>query len=170
MSRTPPLSSRALAAAALLAVSLPAAPVPAATAGQSRPELPRWIAGCWAGERGLERFTERWAAADAATMLGMSYTAKAGTLSAFEFLRVVVRGARLVYVAQPNGSPPTEFVATPEASTPASVVFENLAHDFPKRIGYERLDDAHLTAWIDGGAADRRPRIEFAMTRAACEP
>jgi hypothetical protein len=146
----------------LLALLAPGPPPLAAAA-----ELPRWMTGCWTGSRGAETFTERWVAADASTLIGTSHTVKGGVLSAFEFLRVVLKGAAAVYVAQPNGVPPTEFAAT--AQTPAEITFENPAHDFPKRVGYRRLDGTHLTAWIDGGPGAKGPRLEFAMTKTACD-
>jgi hypothetical protein len=148
---------------ALAAVG-PAWPATAQTPG----DLPRWLAGCWAGSRGEERFHERWTAADADTLIGIAHTVKAGRLSAFEFLRIVRREGRLVYIAQPNGAPPTEFVAAAPAA--AEVVFANPAHDFPKRVGYRRPGPDALTAWIDGGPGSKGPAIEFVMTRRTCEP
>lgn len=130
-------------------------------------DLPLWMVGCWTGSRGAETFTERWTAADASTLIGTSHTVKGGALSAFEFLRVVLKAGVPVYVAQPNGVPPTEFTATGQAT--AEITFANPAHDFPKRVGYRRLDATHLTAWIDGGPGGKGPRLEFAMTRVACE-
>ena len=128
--------------------------------------LPTWMIGCWAGERGGEKFHERWTGGDDSTLLGVAHTTKAGKLAAFEFLRVVVKEGRAVYVAQPNGAPPTEFAAT--ASTTNRVVFENPAHDFPKRVTYERSGADRLTASIDGGS-EKANRIEYPMTRAACD-
>lgn len=132
------------------------------------PGLPSWMVGCWAGADGPEVVRERWIAADAATLLGTSHTVKGGVLTAFEFLRVVRKNGRAVYVAQPGGVPPTEFGAT--GQTAAAITFENPAHDFPKRVGYQRVDDTHLTAWIDGGVAGGGPRIEYPMRRERCEP
>lgn len=65
---------------------------------------------------------------------------------AFEYLRIVERHGGLVYVAQPNGSPPTEFVLAEISATRA--VFENPRHDFPQRIVYELSADGGLTASI----------------------
>jgi hypothetical protein len=135
---------------------------------EARADSPVWMTGCWAGTRDGETFTERWFVADTATLIGTSHTVKAGVLSAFEFLRVVQKNGVAVYVAQPQGAPPTEFTAT--AQTTTEITFGNPMHDFPKRIGYRRLDATHLTAWIDGGAGGKGPRLEFAMTRTRCEP
>ena len=107
-------------------------------AGTARAELPRWFAGCWRGTRGGEQFTERWIVADDATMIGMSHTVKGGRLSAFEFLRVVLKGGAAVYIAQPGGAPPTEFTAPPPSRRRRRSCSRNPQHDFPKRVGYRR--------------------------------
>lgn len=141
-----------------------------ADAGRSQSEssmLPAWIAGCWAGDRGGERFHERWIVADPSTMLGLAHTVKGGAMTAFEFLRIVARDGRAAYVAQPGGAAPTEFVAS--SHTAERIVFENPQHDYPKRVIYERSDPDRLTASIDAGAPERR-RVEYAMTRTRCDP
>ena len=127
--------------------------------------VPAWMAGCWSGSRGEERFHERWTLADPATLLGVSHTLKGGRVSAFEFLRVIVKNGKAVYVAQPGGVPPTEFVATDVSAD--QIVFENPKHDFPKRVIYRRSGADHLTASIDGGAS-ADSRVEFAMKRQGC--
>ncbi|MEZ5293265.1 MAG: DUF6265 family protein [Vicinamibacterales bacterium] len=156
---------RGIAAAGGLALGL-ALSTPAATAAQSA--LPQWMAGCWTGGSAGARVTERWTVAGDAAMFGVSYTLKGGALVDFEFLRVVLKAGTPVYVAQPRGGPPTEFTASSNAD--GAIVFENAAHDFPKRIGYRKVDGTHLTAWIDGGAGGSGRRIEYPMARAACEP
>jgi hypothetical protein len=152
-----------MAMGGMLAALLTGAPAPLA----ARADLPRWMAGCWSGSRGGEQFTERWLVADAATMIGTSHTVKDGTLNAFEFLRVVLKGGTAVYIAQPNGVAPTEFAATGQSTS--TIVFVNPSHDFPKRVGYRLVDATHLTAWIDGGETAKGQRLEFAMTRASCD-
>ena len=69
---------------------------------------------------------------------------------AFEFLRIVERDGGLIYIAQPEGRPPTEFPLT--AITTDSATFENPAHDFPKMIRYAKRADGSLEARVsDGG-------------------
>lgn len=79
-------------------------------------------------------------------MLGVSRTVKEGKMVGFEFLRIVERDGGLVYVAQPGGSAPTEFVLTEIGERRA--VFVNPRHDYPQRIVYELTDDGGLTASI----------------------
>ena len=83
-------------------------------------------------------------------MLAVSRTTKGDRMVAFEFLRIVERDGTLVYIAQPNGNPPTEFRLS--AITSESATFENKAHDFPKVIAYARKPDGTLEARVsDGG-------------------
>lgn len=162
---TQPRSCSGLRMMFILALLL--APGSARPGAAQRPALPRWLAGCWAGTRGDERFHERWTAADDSTLVGLGYTVKSGRLASFEYFRIVMKEGRAVYIAQPGGAPPTEFTAS--ATSGNEVTFANPAHDFPKRVSYRRLDATHLTAWIDGGPA-LAERIEFAMQRTSCEP
>jgi hypothetical protein len=78
---------------------------------------------------------------------------------AFEFLRIVERRGTLVYVAQPEGRPPTEFTLTRLDGEQAT--FENPAHDFPKVIRYARRPDGGLEATISGDAGAKPQTFRF---------
>ncbi len=109
-----------------------------------------WLAGTWSGGDGPVTFEERWTPAAGGAMLAVSRTLKGDRMVAFEFLRIVERDGGLVYIAQPNGRPPTEFTLT--AITADSATFENPMHDFPKMIRYSRRADGSLEARVsDGG-------------------
>lgn len=118
-----------------------------------------WLAGAWVGKRGTNgaiTFEERWMAPLGGAMLASSRTVSRDKMSAFEFLRIVERDGGLVYIAQPNGAPPTEFVLTEIGATRA--VFENPRHDYPKRIVYEKSPEGGLLAtigFIKGGSPRR---------------
>jgi hypothetical protein len=110
-----------------------------------------WLAGNWVTEPGAVIVEERWTAPAGRTMLAVSRTLKADKMVAFEFLRIVERDERLIYVAQPGGRPPIEFAQT--AVEAQSITFENPAHDFPKMIRYALRDDGTLEARVtDGGS------------------
>jgi hypothetical protein len=109
-----------------------------------------WLAGSWSGGSGLIRYEERWTPAAGGAMLAVSRTVKGDRMVAFEFLRIVERDGSLVYIAQPNGRPPTEFTLT--AISAESATFENSAHDIPKLIRYTKRADGSLEARVsDGG-------------------
>jgi hypothetical protein len=92
-------------------------------------------------------------------MLATSRTVNRDRMPAFEFLRIVEREGGLVYVAQPNGAPPTEFVLTEFNAKRA--VFENPRHDYPKRITYELTAAGGLTATIGFTKGGTPRRFEF---------
>lgn len=109
-----------------------------------------WVAGNWRGGDGPLTIEERWTAPAGGAMLAVSRTIKGDRMAAFEFIRIVERDGGLVYIAQPNGRPPTEFVLTQVGAE--SATFENPAHDFPKMIRYAKRADGSLEARVsDGG-------------------
>lgn len=109
-----------------------------------------WLAGTWIGGDAASTLEERWTPPAGGAMLAVSRTLKGDRMVAFEFLRIVERDGTLVYIAQPNGRPPTEFTLT--AITGDSATFENPAHDFPTMIRYSRRADGSLEARVsDGG-------------------
>ena len=136
-----------------------------------------FLAGCWSGSKGATTFQEQWTRASADLMLGMSFTATQpdGGRSAntpakpteFEFLRIETRAGAPTYMAQPQGAPPTPFALSEPDSSGGTVMFVNMAHDFPKRIVYQRVDATTLLAWIDAGPKGSL-RVEFPMKRVAC--
>ena len=80
-------------------------------------------------------------------------------MGAFEYLRIVERDGGLVYIAQPGGRPPTEFVLTELTTTRA--VFENPRHDYPRRIVYELSDEGRLSATVGQLKGGTPRRFEF---------
>jgi hypothetical protein len=122
-----------------------------------------WLAGIWTGEDAPVTFEERWTPPAGGAMLGVSRTVKADRMVAFEFLRIVERDGGLVYVAQPNGRPPTDFTLTELGAE--SVTFENPSHDFPKMIRYARRPDGSLEARVSDGG----PRGETFVFRRQAE-
>ena len=120
-----------------------------------------FLEGGWVADDGARRVEERWLCAGPDGMLGVGRTtdlAKGKTVF-FEYLRIEARRDGLFYVAQPRGGPATEFrLVRIEEGT---AVFENPAHDFPKRVVYARRADGGLTARVEGDAGSPGPAEEF---------
>ena len=109
-----------------------------------------WLAGTWANDGKPVLSEERWTPPAGGAMLAVARTVKGERMVAFEYLRIVEREGGLVYIAQPNGRPPTDFTLT--SFSAQSATFENPAHDFPKMIRYTLKPDGVLEAVIsDGG-------------------
>ena len=120
-----------------------------------------WLSGAWGGTRSSgSSVEERWSPALGGSMLAVSRTVNTkGRMVAFEYLRIVERDSGLVYVAQPGGAKPTEFVMTEVTTTRA--VFDNPRHDYPKRIVYELSADGALSATIGYTKGGTPRRFEF---------
>ena len=124
-----------------------------------------WLAGAWVGTRSSgSSIEERWSPPLGGAMLAVSRTVNtSGKMNAFEYLRIVERDGGLVYIAQPGGASPTEFVLT-ELGTearPRRAVFDNPRHDYPKRIVYEVTAEGGLSATIGFAKGGSPRRFEF---------
>ena len=117
-----------------------------------------WLADAWTGTRRTSSIEERWSPPKGGAMLGISRTVRGEKMSAFEYLRIVERDGGLVYVAQPNGRPPTEYVLTELKNQRA--VFVNPRHDYPQRIVYELSKEGVLKASV-GFAIGRLQGSEY---------
>ena len=99
-------------------------------------------------------------------MLGMSRTTKAGRMTEHEFVLLRAAGPALEYRVRTGDQPEVIFRAAHPSSS--EVVFENSAHDYPKRIGYRLVSPDSLDAWVDGGAESNAPEISYGYHRADC--
>ncbi|MBC7773555.1 MAG: hypothetical protein H7210_13755 [Pyrinomonadaceae bacterium] len=108
-----------------------------------------FMAGSWISEDGGGVTDEHWSAAAGGTMMGTSRTVRGDRTLFYEFLRIESRADGVYYLAAPLGrAPATPFKLT--SSSRNAVAFENINHDYPRRISY-RLDEAgHLIARIEG--------------------
>lgn len=122
-----------------------------------------WLTGAWVGTRSSgSSIEERWSPPLGGAMLAVSRTVNpSGKMVAFEYLRIVEREGGLVYIAQPGGASPTEFVLTEMG--PNRAVFDNPRNDYPKRIVYELSTegDGRLTATIGFTKGGTPRRFEY---------
>jgi hypothetical protein len=157
------MSMKKAAGAAVLAL--------AATCAQAADPLANmaWLKGCWQATEGAEPGSgEQWMAAAGGTMLGMSRTVRKGVTTEYEFLQIrETEPGKLAYIAMPSGRPPTHFMLLRESA--AELVFENLGHDFPQRVMYQRDGDKGLKARIEGMSKGKLKGIDFPMKRVSCD-
>ena len=115
----------------------------------------KWLAGDWQTAPGERSQTdEHWTNAAGGSMLGLSRTVAGGRTYEFEYLRIEQRADGIFYVAHPKARcPGTDFKLTSITTTQA--VFENPAHDFPKRITYRKTAEGSLVASVDGGPGSK---------------
>jgi hypothetical protein len=125
-----------------------------------------WLAGCWSVTTGPVQIEEQWTTPKGNIMTGMGRTVKNGNTVFFDFFRIEARKDGVFYVAQPKGNPPTEFKLV--SSDPNKLVFENLHHDFPKRVIYTREANGNVTARVEGAPEQAKMAEDFKYQRAAC--
>ena len=125
-----------------------------------------WLAGCWESVTPRRSIEEVWMAPRAGTMLGMGRTVRGDSLFQYELVVIREQAGRLAYEAHPSGQPSETFPAREVTDT--SVVFENLAHDFPQRVGYELVSADSVVAWIEGSRGGNVRRIDFPYRRVRC--
>lgn len=125
-----------------------------------------WLTGCWESRSAQRVIEEQWMAPRAGTMLGMSRTTRGDSLIESEQVLLREHGARLLYEAHPSGQAAAVFTST--VITDSIVVFENLQHDFPQRVGYHRMGSDSLMAYIEGEINGRARRVNFLYGRVGC--
>ncbi|MES2151634.1 MAG: DUF6265 family protein [Pseudomonadota bacterium] len=107
-----------------------------------------WLAGDWQQMKGALDTEEHWITPKGGSMMAINRSTRDGKTVEFEFLRIVERDGKLIYIASPYGRPPVEFPATSVEA--GKVVFENPSHDFPTRIIYSAESADVVLARIDG--------------------
>ena len=123
----------------------------------------KWLSGSWKLEAKGKLIEEHWMAPAGGSMIGMSRTIVDGNMLAFEFLRIEQRGDSLVYIAQPQGNPPTEF-ALVQASA-SELVFANPQHDFPQRIRYHLNNNGSVTARVEDESGKKGSDFPYLRAR-----
>ena len=100
------------------------------------------------------------------SMLGVGRTTRGTTLVDYEMVLIRERGDQLAYEAHPANQEPAVFMSATIGEQ--SIVFENLKHDFPQRVGYERREADRLLAWIEGPQNGQTRRVDFSYERVPC--
>jgi hypothetical protein len=155
----------------LMAVLFTSARVVVAASADEQPAAPfapvAWLAGCWHEDGTEAGSVEHWLAPAGNTMLGLSRTIRGGKTVSFEFMQLRLSAAgQLLYIAQPQGVPPTEFRLL--SNNAGAVTFENPAHDFPQRVSYRQVSATRLQARIEGMRNGKLRGIDYSMTRVDC--
>ncbi len=145
----------------LSAIALGVAALPQSTSIQRI----AWLQGCWEFVSADGSIEEHWMPPRGDSMVGVSGTVRDGSLVSYELVVVRERGDRLAFEAHPSGQPAAVFLSSTIGEE--SVVFENPQHDFPQRIGYQRLGTG-LLGWIEGTQDGQVRRIDFPYRAAVC--
>lgn len=140
------------------------------TAGLAGPRQQRsplatldWLGGMWVGTEGGTRMEEFWLHPSGGMMLGLHRDIDSSGFTFFEYLRIEVQHSRIVYIASPQGRPPTVFPAVEIGR--GRVVFENVDHDFPQRVIYALDEAGALHVRVEGMEDGTHKSREWVWTR-----
>jgi hypothetical protein len=128
------------------ALSIVLATLTLSSAGASTAHDFTWLSGYWLSCSDGREVAETWSVPRQGTLIGSTITLEAGKVS-FEYARIASHGGRTSFFGSPGGKPAVEFSL--KTAGERSVVFENLQHDFPHRVMYERRGD-ELIGRIEG--------------------
>ena len=146
------------------ALSAPS-PLPRSPASPSVADL-TWLEGVWRGEIGGRQFEARYSGPDGGQILSASKYTQDGTPAGFEFERFEQQGDSLVLTPFPEGKSSISFPLAEYDAKARHAVFENLAHDFPTRISYQRVGRDRLIIMVSGPGEDGNEQVvTYALTR-----
>src|SRR5690554_3120783 len=104
--------------------------------------LPYCLQGTWKIEN--KEIYEHWDKLNDNALKGFSYTLEDGQMSISEYLDISVINNEIIYTAivlNQNQGKGINFKLT---KTDSTFTFENLNHDFPKKIVYQKLSDSEF--------------------------
>lgn len=117
--------------------------------GFSQNSFPDFLNGTWKTEN--ESQFEHWDLLNETTLKGISYELKEGNIYIIEYLDLQQQNQDLVYTAtvvRQNNGKGIAFTHNPKA---ADYSFENLFHDFPRKIIYQPLGDSEILVTVTDG-------------------
>ncbi len=127
-----------------------------------------WLAGCWQGQSGPMTFREHWMPDAGGMMMAMSRTMRGDKVVSYEAIRIELDTDGMpTYVPKPSGQAEARFKLASEID--GRFIFENMQHDFPQRIIYQRNSDGSLLARIEGERDGKSRSVDFPMKRTGCD-
>ncbi|MGQ0429447.1 MAG: DUF6265 family protein [Gammaproteobacteria bacterium] len=145
-------------------------PLSAGASGCDSLELLRWLLGDWAADGSKTSFHESWRELGPRDFLGtgIERSKAGGAVKGGEDLRLLQTGGGVFYLSKvAHNDLPVAFRLTSCAN--GVFVFENPAHDFPRRLEYRRGEAGALTVRISNGT-EKSFTLEFARAAADAPP
>jgi uncharacterized protein DUF6265 len=118
-----------------------------------------WLEGTWRGDIGDRAFETRYTGSDGGQVLSASKYTKDGQPAGFEFERFEEQGDSLVLTPFPEGKSSVSFRLAELDPKARRAVFENLDHDFPTRISYQRVANDRLMILVSGPGEDGNEQV-----------
>jgi len=136
-----------------------AAPLPFRPAASPQITDLTWLEGIWRGKIGGREFEAHYTGVNGGQILSASKYTENGKPAGFEFERFQQQGDTLMLTPFPEGMSSVSFPLTEYDAKAKRAVFENLAHDFPTRISYQRTGGKRLTILVSGPGEDGKEQV-----------
>ena len=136
-----------------------AAPLPRRSAAPPQITDLTWLEGTWHGKIGGREFEAHYTGVNGGQILSASKYTENGKPAGFEFERFQQQGDTLMLTPFPEGMSSVSFPLTEYDAKAKRAVFENLAHDFPTRISYQRTGGNRLTILVSGPGEDGKEQV-----------
>jgi hypothetical protein len=150
---------RAAVSSSLLLVLFSSSPLPRFPASPPTIDDLSWLEGTWRGNIGGREFEAHYTGAEGGQILSASKYTEDGKAAGFEFERFEQQGDTLILTPFPEGMSSVSFPLADYNGRSKLAVFENLAHDFPTRISYQRTARDRLTILVSGPGEDGKEQV-----------
>jgi hypothetical protein len=118
-----------------------------------------WLEGVWRGKIGGREFEAHYTGVEGGQILSASKYTEDGKPAGFEFERFEQQGDSLLLTPFPEGKSSVSFPLIEYDPKAKRAVFENLAHDFPTRISYQRVAGNRLAILVSGPGEDGKEQV-----------
>ena len=111
----------------------------------------KWLIGTWENRAPKGSVFETWTQKNSFELVGRSYTIAGKDTITLETVRITMDGKQLLYIPtvnNQNDKKPIPF--SMKSLSKNEMIFENLNHDFPNIIAYQRINNDSLIAYING--------------------
>ncbi len=130
-----------------------------------------WLSGVWVQQSPKFTIYETWElSSDYQSLLGKGITLVNNDIVSEEEISITIVKGKLTYnvtVKNQNNGETIPFAATEQ--TQNHIVFENLNHDFPQKISYNKVSDQQLEVVISAIKNNKEEKIQFLFNRKVSE-
>ncbi|GGM86084.1 hypothetical protein GCM10010967_17840 [Dyadobacter beijingensis] len=124
------------------------------------------ITGTWVTKRSRGDIYETWKRTSKKEFAGLSFTLAGVDTTPLEKVRLYITGSEIVYAPVAIGqNDDKEVLFRLKSIEGGRFVFENLQHDFPKRIVYDFKTNDSLYAHIEGEVNGQSRRVNYPYKR-----
>ena len=129
-------------------------------------KLSEWLIGNWENNSEKGILSENWTKVNDSTFQAQSYFIKNKDTLHFESIILSQLGEELTYNAKVEGQNNNESIPFKLKSiTDKQMVFENIKHDYPQKIVYNKITNDSLVAIVSGIQQGKPSSEQYAMKK-----